>query len=434
MKSAAIRSIVAVVVAFAASTVTAQQAARSVLVAPLPSEPTMAPSTLPGATYASAATQHAGGPAAGVPACAACDSVHGVHGCWGAACAPCIQAVDCADGCGAELLWQHARPTDFQPLGAGEYIGPARVPPYPEYRLRSGDTIEFIYVTTRRQRSGSYRLMPGDSIMIESFNDEEDDLTRGSLENGLEIQADGTVAVRLLGQVQAAGLTIDQLRAQLNDLYSKYYLDPQIDVTPVRTNRLLEDVRDAVGGQSGLSRPAVSRTVVPDGTVRLPVIGEVAVQGLTLEELKREINLRYAEVVHGLEVEPALEQQAPHFIYVLGDVTLPGRYQLEAPTTALGGLALAGSPIVGANLRQVVIFRRADDWRLVSTMLDLRGAIRARRPTPSDELWLRDGDVVIVPSSEIRIFNNFVRQVFTEGVYGIVPFGGISFSFGDTNN
>jgi len=165
---------------------------------------------------------------------------------------------------------------------------------------------------------------------------------------------------------------------------------------------------------------------MPDGQIRLPGIGGVNVQGFTLEQLKREINLRYAEVVVGLEVEPILAQQAPYFVYVLGQVATPGRQQLSAPTSVMGAIAASGGHLPGGDLRQVVVFRRAEDWRLISTMLDLNGAIRGKRPTPADEIWLRDGDFVIVPERPIRLFNNFVSQVFTEGIYGIVPFGGFT--------
>ena len=47
-------------------------------------------------------------------------------------------------------------------------------------------------------------------------------------------------------------------------------------------------------------------------------------------------------------------------------------------------------------------------------------------PTPADEIWLRDSDLIIVPPTPIKLFDNFVRQVFTDGVYGIVPFNGFS--------
>jgi len=344
-----------------------------------------------------------------------------------AGCPRCLMGVDCAGHpCGAEARWQDMRPLPIAPYGPGGYAGPARLRHLAQYHVRPGDEIQLVYLVTRRQEIGQYRLTPGDEVAIESLADE--DLSRGTLENGLLVQPDGTITVRLLGQVQAAGLTVAGLRELLEREYQAYYDDPAIDVTPVRTNTLAEDIRAAVGGLGGFTAQAITVVVMPDGHIRLPGIGAVDVQGFSLEQLKREINLRYAEVVVGLEVEPILTSQAPHFVYVLGQVATPGRQEVTAPTTVLGAIALAGGHLPGGNLRQVVVFRRAEDWRLVSTMLDLNGAVRGKRPTPADEIWIRDGDVIIVPDRPIQVFNNFVRQVFTDGVYGIVPFGGISFN------
>ena len=99
---------------------------------------------------------------------------------------------------------------------------------------------------------------------------------------------------------------------------------------------------------------------------------------------------------------------------------------MNGPTTVTQGLALAGGLKLGANNRQVVIFRRAEDWRLVSTILDLRGGQLGKRPNPSDEIWLRDSDLIIVPPKPIKLFGNAVQQVFTDGLYRIVPFQVIS--------
>ena len=87
----------------------------------------------------------------------------------------------------------------------------------------------------------------------------------------------------------------------------------------------------------------------------------------------------------------------------------------------MGAIASAGGHLPDGNLRQVVIMRRAEDWRLVSTMLDLQGAVYGKRPTPADEIWLRDGDVIIIPDKPITRLNNWIRQVFTEGIYQIYP-------------
>lgn len=348
----------------------------------------------------------------------ACRNIPGGFPCLGD-CQPCMQGVDCQGPCGTEARWSDMRPMPFNAYGPGGYAGPSRLAHLSEYRLRPGDVLQVIYLITRRQKEGAYRLTPGDEVMIESLTDA--DITRGTLQNGLKIQPDGTVTVRLLGEVHAAGLTVAQLREVLEELYSKYYEEPSIDVTPIRTNTLADDIRNAVGGQSGLNRQALEVTVMPSGKIRLPGIGEICVQGLNLNELKREINLRYDEIVVGLVTEPTLIRQAPHYVHVMGQVQAPSRVELQGPTTVLGAIASAGGQLPGGNMRQVVVLRRAEDWRLISTMLDLQGAVYGRRPTPADEIWVRDGDVIIVPDKPITRLDNWIRQIFTDGIYAVFP-------------
>ena len=62
-------------------------------------------------------------------------------------------------------------------------------------------------------------------------------------------------------------------------------------------------------------------------------------------------------------------------MFVLGEVQHPGRYTLDGPTTIMQALAIAGSWNVGSNIDQVVVLRRAEDWQLVATMLNLRDAV-----------------------------------------------------------
>ena len=84
----------------------------------------------------------------------------------------------------------------------------------------------------------------------------------------------------------------------------------------------------------------------------------------------------------------------------MGEVRNPGRFDLQGPTTAMQSLALAGGWNNGGNLRQIVVFRRAEDWRLLATKLDVRGApVCASCPSPADEIWLRDSDLVVVPKA-----------------------------------
>ena len=152
-----------------------------------------------------------------------------------------------------------------------------------------------------------------------------------------------------------------------------------------------------------------------------PAIGSVPVQGLTLGELREEINERYRQEVEGMDVVPVLAQRAPRYVFVLGEVGLPGRFELTGPTTMLQALSMAGSWNVGANLKQIVVFRRGEDWRLMATMVDLHAALHGNQPCPPGELWLSDSDVIIVPKSPILAADDFIDLVFTRGIYGVFP-------------
>jgi polysaccharide export outer membrane protein len=84
-------------------------------------------------------------------------------------------------------------------------------------------------------------------------------------------------------------------------------------------------------------------------------------------------------------------------------------------------IALAGSWNVGANLNQVVVFRRDANWCLMATRLDIRGALYGKRPCPADEIWIRDSDIVVVPKTPILVADEFIELVFTRGIYGVFP-------------
>ncbi|WP_460165072.1 polysaccharide biosynthesis/export family protein [Thermostilla marina] len=310
--------------------------------------------------------------------------------------------------------WERARVIAWEKYAQGEYVGEARTAHVDEYRLRVDDQLELIYRLTREETGRPYRLNVGDRIRIESVADP-------ALTRELIIQPDGTITLRLLGQVKVTGMTVDQLRQKLDQLYTKYYKVPAITVTPLVVNSKLEDLRSAVDRRSGVGGQSQAVTITPEGTIALPAIGTVYAQGLTLRELQDEINERYRQEIDGVEVIPVLVQRAPRYIYVLGEVGAPGRYELTGPTTVLQALAMAGSWNNGAHLHQIVVFRRGPDWRLMATMLDLHAVLHGKKACPADEIWLADSDVIIVPKSPILVADDFIELVFTRGIYGVFP-------------
>ena len=249
---------------------------------------------------------------------------------------PPLCGVDCGfpGSCGAG--WGAMRPIDFQPYGPGEYVGHDRLAHVPVYRLRVDDQLECLYRLTREETAEPYQFNVGDELQIESATDEK--LNRNAI-----VQPDGTITLRLLGQVKATRSTVTDLRDKLESLYGKYYPTPAISVTPLKVNTRLEDLRATVDNRSGVvGGQGVQVRITPEGTISLPAIGSVPAQGLTLAELKAEIDHRYAATISGIEITPVLAARAPRFCYVLGEVRIPGRYVLEGPTTIMQAIALAG--------------------------------------------------------------------------------------------
>ncbi|HEV3137336.1 MAG TPA: polysaccharide biosynthesis/export family protein [Pirellulales bacterium] len=336
-----------------------------------------------------------------------------------------IPAIDCVNHCppGYEATWNALGPVaEFQEYAQGEYVGRARLPHVPTYRLRVDDVLDFVFRVTRNEISGPYEINVGDELKIESSSEQE-------LARNVIVLPDGTITLPFLGQVRAAHLSVPQLRDILEDRYREYIKLPEITVTAVKVDTKLEDLRFTVGGRSGFGGQVRSGKVTPEGTVQLPAVGSVPAQGLTLDVFRAELAARYAEKMKGMEVMPVLTQRAPRFVYVLGEVKLPGRYPLDAPTTVMQAISMAGSWNVGAHIEHIVIFRRAEDWRLIATVLDLRAALLGRRPSPAGEIWVSDADLIIVPKSNILRTDNFIELIFTKGIYGIAPFSGsVSFT------
>jgi len=230
------------------------------------------------------------------------------------------------------------------------------------------------------------------------------------------------ITLPLVGRVRAAGRTAESVQNELETRFEEYYKVPAITVTPVEVNTRLEDLLDTVDSRGGnLGGRQISAVVTPAGEIQLPGLGSVFVQGLSLEEAKLELDARYSATIPGVSVTVSLEERAPRFLYVVGEVAQPGQFEMNAPTTLMQAIALAGGWNNGANLRQVVVFRRGEDWRLQATMVDVRGALYGRRPVPADEIWLNDSDIVLVPKSPIQVLDEFVEQVFTRGVYAATP-------------
>ena len=179
------------------------------------------------------------------------------------------------------------------------------------------------------------------------------------------------------------------------------YLHPELDV-PVAT-------------QTGSSGGAL---ITSDGTVQLPLVGNVHLGGLTLAQAQRRITAAYAAYIKNPEVAVQLVQAQSLRYYLLGSFTAPGIKYPVHQLTLLEALALGGSvDIPQADLYQAYVAQGAVKLPVDLYALLVQGDL-------TQNITLASGDTIVVPSSASE--NAFVFG--SVGKPGAVPFesGGLS--------
>ena len=65
----------------------------------------------------------------------------------------------------------------------------------------------------------------------------------------------------------------------------------------------------------------------------------------------------------------------------------------------------------------------------MATTVDLSGALWGHRPNPSDDMWLRHSDIILVPKNPGQRLADFIEVYFGRGLYGIFPTQGFAVNF-----
>jgi polysaccharide export outer membrane protein len=136
-------------------------------------------------------------------------------------------------------------------------------------------------------------------------------------------------------------------------------------------------------------------TVRPDGYVTLPLIGDVLVEGRTVDSIARDIVTRSAKFYTEAPVV-AVEVAELHSyrVYVLGEVARAGEFTPKGQVTVLQAIALAGGFTRFAAPEKVVIVRRdAQGERRIPfayAQVVEKGELRQNLP-------LQSNDTVVVP-------------------------------------
>ena len=101
-------------------------------------------------------------------------------------------------------------------------------------------------------------------------------------------------------------------------------------------------------------------TIRPDGTITMPLIGDVPAAGLTANVLAKRIADRLTEYMSAPIVTVQVKEVNSYFIYVLGEVVKPGKYPLKSYANVMQGISLAGGFAPFANKNKIKVLRNVN--------------------------------------------------------------------------
>lgn len=134
--------------------------------------------------------------------------------------------------------------------------------------------------------------------------------------------------------------------------------------------------------------------VRPDGGVSLPLAGDIAAKGRTVEQLRTEIASRIEKFIPDPVVTVAVKEIRGNNIYVIGKVNRPGAFVLAQDVDVMQALSMAGGTTTFAALNKIVILRREGGSQ---TAIAFRYAEVESGEKLEQNVLLRSGDVVVVP-------------------------------------
>jgi polysaccharide export outer membrane protein len=159
-----------------------------------------------------------------------------------------------------------------------------------------------------------------------------------------------------------------------------------------------EDVLDIVVWKNDdLSQKAV--VVRPDGMISMPLIGEMMAGGLTANQLASQIALRLKEFKERPAVTVSVKEVNSYYVYVLGEVGKPGKYQLKSHATVLQAVAVANGFTVYAAKNKMKVLRQmqGEDGKTHEIRIPARYDDLVSGSGEIGDFVLKTGDVIVVP-------------------------------------
>jgi len=244
-----------------------------------------------------------------------------------------------------------------------------------------------------QQRLSKYIVNPQVSINISSRQSLK--IEELSTSFTVSAQESGKIMFPLIGEVQAAGKHVIELRDEIQQRLSKYIVNPQvnIEVSPIQSLRI-DDL-------------ALSAKINPTDKITFPLIGDVQVAGKGVFALRDEIQQRLSKYFVNPQVTINVTAVESQKVHILGEVRSPGTLTLDQKMLVWEAIAKAGGLTIDANKNKVLLVRSEKDvTRVTALNLDIKRMLKNGKL--NQNIYLKNGDIIYVPPSLIANIERFM--------------------------
>jgi len=179
----------------------------------------------------------------------------------------------------------------------------------------------------------------------------------------------------------------------------------------------------SVFGEPDYSPPATGVRVAPDGTLSLPLLGSVEVEGKSPEELRTLIEAGLTGYLREPSVSVAVMDYASRRYFVFGEVKSPGPQVMDRPVSALEALALGGGFQPAANRSDVVILRRhgESDVEVIP--------FNAETPGPDGLVQVHPDDFLFVGKAGVGVFSESIQPYLQGAGYTMSQIASVALAY-----
>jgi polysaccharide biosynthesis/export protein len=154
--------------------------------------------------------------------------------------------------------------------------------------------------------------------------------------------------------------------------------------------------------------PEYNQTLViqPDGFITVNLIGDVKVQGLTLDQARSTLEEKLSVRLNKPELNLVLKDFQHPYVVVGGEVQQPGKIELRQNLTAMQAVMLAGGFRGSARDTRIVVFRHINADMGEVKILNLH-KIMTDKDLERD-MVLQSGDMILVPPNRVETFSRYM--------------------------